>query len=197
MTDKEIVDKLVIGDTLAIKNFFFVRCRGTLAYIGRYFCQDEQTPEELIGEFYEFLSADDWHKLKIFKYTCSLNSYITIIASRYFQHKRDKELLSLDENIPLVKNLQDDRNVDAFFMEDLNKIIKKLQPFDRFLVQHILIDGEKPGDILDEAKVLIAKDESLSTDAKTDAQFAGYVYTRYNRVRKGLQKQMAAIGYGK
>ena len=52
-------------------------------------------------------------------------------------------------------------------------------------------------DILDEAKVLMAKDESLSTDAKTDAQFAGYVYTRYNRVRKGLQKQMVAIGYGK
>ena len=43
----------------------------------------------------------------------------------------------------------------------------------------------------------MAKDESLSTAAKTDAQFAGYVYTRYNRVRKGLQKQMVAIGYGK
>ena len=180
-----------------IKDFFFVRCKPMLIYIGQYFCQYKHTPEELIGEFYEFLSADDWHKLRIFKYTCSLNSYVTIIASRYFQHKRDKELLPLDENIAFVKNLQDDRNSDAFFMEDFGKIIARLQPFDRFLVQRILIDGEKPGDILDEAKVLMAKDESLSTDAKTDAQFAGYVYTRYNRVRKGLQKQMVAIGYGK
>ena len=72
----------------------------------------------------------------------------------------------------------------------------KMAPFDWFLVQRILIDGEKPGDILDEAKLLMEKDESLSTDAKTDAQFAGYVYTRYNRVRKSLQKQMVAIGYG-
>lgn len=197
MTDQEIVNKLILGDPFTIKNFFFVKCRGALGYIGQYFCRDKQTPEELIGEFYEFLSADDWHKLRIFKYTCSLNSYITIIASRYFQHKRDKELLPLDENIALVKNLQDDSNGDSFFMEDLNKIIKRLQPFDRFLVQRILIDGGKPGDILDEAKVLMAKDEGLSTDAKTDAQFAGYVYTRYNRVRKGLQKQMVAIGYGK
>jgi hypothetical protein len=197
MTDQQIVNNLIIGNHRTIKDFFFVRCKPMLIYIGQYFCQYKQSPEELIGEFYEFLSADDWHKLRIFKYTCSLNSYVTIIASRYFQHKRDKELLPLDESIVLVKNLQDDRNVDAFFMEDLNKIIKRLQPFDIFLVQHILIDGEKPGDILDEAKVLIAKDESLSTDAKTDAQFAGYVYTRYNRVRKGLQKQMAAIGYGK
>jgi hypothetical protein len=106
-------------------------------------------------------------------------------------------LLPLDENIALVKNLQDDSNGDAFFMEDLNKIIRRLQPFDRFLVQRILIDGKKPGDILDEAKVLMAKDESLSTEAKTDSQFAGYIYTRYNRVRKSLQKEMIAIGYGK
>lgn len=197
MTDREIVEKLIANDPHIIKDFFFVRSKGALGYIGQYFCRDKQNPEELIGEFYEFLSADDWHKLRIFKYTCSLNSYITIIASRYFQHKRDKELLPLDENITLVKNLQDDSNGDSFFMEDLNKIIKRLQPFDRFLVQRILIDGGKPGDILDEAKVLMAKDEGLSTDAKTDAQFAGYVYTRYNRVRKGLQKQMIAIGYGK
>lgn len=149
----------------------------------------------MIGEFYEYLSADDWHKLRIFKYSCSLNSYVTIIASRYFQHKRDRELLPLDDNIALVKNIQE-KESDAFFMGDLKKIIVRMQPFDRFLVQRILIDGEKPGDILDEAKILMAQDESLSTEAKTDAQFAGYVYTRYNRLRKSLQKQMVAIGYG-
>lgn len=197
MTDQRVVEKLINGDHRIIKDFFFVRCKPMLIYIGQYFCQYKYTPEELIGEFYEFLSADDWHKLRIFKYTCSLNSYVTIIASRYFQHKRDKELLSLDENIDFVKKIQDDGSEDAFFMEDFYKIIKEMQPFDRFLVQRILIDGEKPGDILDEAKLVMAKDESLSTDAKTDAQFAGYIYTRYNRIRKNLQKQMNVMGYGK
>lgn len=197
MTDQRVVEKLINGDHRIIKDFFFVRCKPMLIYIGQYFCQYKYTPEELIGEFYEFLSADDWHKLRIFKYTCSLNSYVTIIASRYFQHKRDKELLSLDENIDFVKKIQDDGSEDAFFMEDFYKIVKEMQPFDRFLVQRILIDGEKPGDILDEAKLVMAKDESLSTDAKTDAQFAGYIYTRYNRIRKNLQKQMNVMGYGK
>ena len=197
MTDQQIVNNLIIGDHRTIKDFFFVRCKPMLIYIGQYFCQDKQTPEELIGEFYEFLSADDWHKLRIFKYTCSLNSYVTIIASRYFQHKRDKELLPLDDNIALVHDLQEDRHEDIFFMEDFDKVINRLQPFDKFLVQRILVDGEKPGDILDEAKALMVNDKSLSTDAKTDEQFAGYVYTRYNRVRKSLQKQMCAIGYGR
>ena len=199
MTDQQIVNNLIIGDHRTIKDFFFVRCKPMLIYIGQYFCQYKHTPEELIGEFYEFLSADDWHKLRIFKYTCSLNSYVTIIASRYFQNKRDNKFVSLDDetNITVIKNLPNERDEDSFFMEELEKIMQRLQPFDRFLVQRILIDGEKPGDILDEAKVLMAKDESLSTEAKTDAQFAGYVYTRYNRVRKSLQKEMIAIGYGK
>ena len=198
MTDRQVVDKLIIGDHRTIKDFFFVRCKPMLIYIGQYFCQYKYTPEELIGEFYEFLSADDWHKLRIFKYTCSLNSYVTIIASRYFQHKRDKEMLSLDDNIALVNNLQEVSGVNGvFFMEDVNKVIMRMTPFDRFLVQRILIDGEKPRDILDEARVVLASDPSLTTEAKTEEQFAGYVYTRYNRVRKGLQKQMVAIGYGK
>ena len=196
MKDQEIVNNLLAGDQRAIRDFFFVRCRPMLIYVGQYFCQHKDTPEELIGEFYEFLSADDWHKLRIFKFSCSLKSYVTIIASRYFQHKRDRELLSLEENIDIVKDLKEDRSTDAFFRTDLNKIISRLQPFDRFLVQRILIDGEKPGDILEEAKELLSQDETLSTEAKTDAQFAGYVYTRYNRVRKSLQKQMIALGYG-
>lgn len=82
-------------------------------------------------------------------------------------------------------------------MEDLNKIVDRMLPFDRFLVQRILIDGEKPADILEEAKAVMAGDGKLGTEAKTDVQFAGYVYTRYNRVRKNLQKQMVAMGYGK
>ena len=195
MTDQIIVQQLICGDSRTIQDFFFVRCRPMLIYIGHYFCRYKQTPEELIGEFYEYLSADDWHKLRIFKFSCSLNSYVTIIASRYFQHKRDKELLSLDDTIAIVKNMQE-KESDLFLVSDLKKVISKMHPFDRFLVQRILIDGEKPGDILDEAKILLAQDESLSTEAKTDAQFAGYIYTRYNRVRKSLQKQMVAIGYG-
>lgn len=195
MTDQQIVYNLILGDHRTIRNFFFVRCRPMLIYVGNYFCQYRQTPEELIGEFYEYLSADDWHKLRIFRFSCSLNSYVTIIASRYFQHKRDQELLPLDDNIALVKNMQE-KESDLFLVSDLKKVISKMHPFDRFLVQRILIDGEKPGDILDDAKVLLAQDESLSTEAKTDAQLAGYVYTRYNRVRKSLQKQMVAIGYG-
>ncbi len=198
MADREIVNNLINGDHRTIKYFFFVRCREMLNYIGQYFCRDKQTPEELIGEFYEFLSADDWHKLRIFKYTCSLNSYVTIIASRYFLHKRDREMMPLDDNIALVKNLQDTDGVDErFFMEDVRKVIASMSPFDRFLIQRILIDGEKPGDVLDDVEEFMRTDKTINTGAQDRKQLAGYVYTRYNRARKSLQKSMETIGYGK
>ena len=120
MTDQQTVEHLISGDPRTIKDFFFVRCRPMLVYIGHYFCRQRQTPEELIGEFYEYLSANDWHKLRIFKYSCSLKSYVTIIASRYFQHKRDQELLPLDDTIAILKNLQE-TECDIFFMGDLKK----------------------------------------------------------------------------
>lgn len=197
MTDQQIIEKLITYDQRTIQEFFFVRCRGILNYIGQYFCQDKQSAEELIGEFYEFLSADDWHKLRIFKYTCSLNSYVTIIASRYFQHKRDKETLPLDENISVVKNMISDVKVDGFFMEDMNKVLAKFQPIDRFLIQRILIEGEKPGDILDEVARFMKDDPSISTNASDEKKLAGYVYTRYNRARNSLKQYMNALGYGR
>lgn len=106
-------------------------------------------------------------------------------------------MLLLGDDVSFAQKLQAEKNTDHFFMDDLNRIVKKMQPFDRFLVERILIDGEKPGNILDEAKVFIENDVTLDTKAKTDAQVSGYIYTRYNRIRKGLQKQMLAMGYGK
>ena len=196
-TDREIVDKLIANDEDTIKEFFFVRCRSALCYIGQYFCHGRQTPEELIGEFYEFLSADDWHRLRIFRFTCSLNSYITIIASRYFQNKRNEEMLPLDEDIVLAKGMRVEAAGDVLFMDYLRRLIERMQPLDRFLVQRILIEGEKPGDILEEAAEMVMNDEFVSTMARNRQQFAGYIYTRYNRVRKSLQKEMMACGYGK
>lgn len=196
-TDREIVDKLIANDEDTIKEFFFVRCRGALCYIGQYFCHGRQTPEELIGEFYEFLSADDWHRLRIFRFTCSLNSYITIIASRYFQNKRNEEMLPLDEEIVISGGMCVEVGGDVLFMDYLRHLIERMQPLDRFLVQRILIEGEKPGDILEEAAEMVMNDEFVSTMARNRQQFAGYIYTRYNRVRKSLQKEMMACGYGK
>lgn len=190
--DKDIVAALIANDPMMIEEFFFVRCRAALAYIGQYFCGAKESPESLIGEFYEYLSDKDWHKLRIFKYSCSLNAYISVIATRYFQNKRDSRLcLYGSEPLPIKDNSTE--AVDCFTQEDIYLLVSKMKPLDRFLIERILIDGEKPSDIVVEAKLLMKEDHVNSMNEK---QISGYLYTRYARAKQKLQKQLISLGYG-
>ena len=200
MTDQETVEKLINGDDTTIKEFFFERCRPMLTYIGSSYFPNKQSADELIGELYKLLSQDNWKKLRQFQYSCSLNSYVTIIASRYFQRKRDiHPALPLDESIQIEKPLpHTDLTVGdrTTFKKDLAAILNRLKPFDRFLVQRILIDGERSKDILQEAKEMMACDTELRTEAGSDTKFAAYLYTRYNRVKNFIKNEMITLGYG-
>lgn len=190
--DKNIVDSLIANDPDAIVEFFFNRCRAALTYIGQYFCRSKESAESLIGEFYEYLSDDDWHKLRIFKYTCSLNTYITVIATRYFQNKRDDRMSFYgNEPLPILENSVEAQ--DSFAQSDVERLIAKMKPLDKFLVERILIDGEKPGDVLDEARPLL---DAEHLDSMSYKQYAGYIYTRYSRAKKRLQQQLISLGYG-
>ena len=194
MTDKEIVNRLLENDTETIRNFFFVRCRAMLAYIGQYFCQMRQKPEELIGEFYEFLAADDWHKLRIFKFTCSLNAYVTIIASRYFQRKRDKDMLSLNEAIGIEETTEAPAEI-RFIMQDVNRVLQGMQPLDQFLLTRILVEGNKPSDVLDDVVAYMPTESNSNAYKGSREQLAGYVYTRYGRAKKTFIDRMRGYGY--
>lgn len=195
MTDKEIVSRLVENDAETIRIFFFVRCRAMLAYIGQYFCQMRQKPEELIGEFYEFLAANDWHKLRIFKFTCSLNAYVTIIASRYFQRKRDKDMLSLNEAIGIEEMTEVPVEIQ-FIMQDVNRVLQEMQPLDQFLLTKILVEGNKPSDVLDDVVAYIPTESNSNAYKGSREQLAGYVYTRYGRAKKTFIDRMREYGYG-
>lgn len=195
MTDKEIINRLLENDTETIRDFFFVRCRAMLAYIGQYFCQMRQKPEEMIGEFYEFLAANDWHKLRIFKFTCSLNAYVTIIASRYFQRKRDKDMLSLNEAVRIEEPTGTPVEIQ-FIIQDVNRVLQEMQPLDQFLLTKILVEGNKPSDILDEVVAYISTESNSNVYKRSREQLAGYVYTRYGRAKKTFIDRMRGYGYG-
>lgn len=190
--DKYIIMKLMADDPAMIEDFFFNRCRAVLTYIGQYFCQSKESAESLIGEFYEYLADNDWHKLRIFQFSCSLNSYITVIATRYFQNKRDSRMrYHGDEPWPGAGGSVEAH--DTFTQQDVERLVGNMKPLDKFLVERILINGEKPSDILDEAKPYLDADHLTSMNEK---QYAGYIYTRFSRAKKRLQQQLILLGYG-
>ncbi len=42
--DKDIVERLIANDPVAIEEFFFGRCRAALTYIGQYCCYVMELP---------------------------------------------------------------------------------------------------------------------------------------------------------
>ena len=170
--------------------------RDAFAYIGQYFSPEPISAEEVIGEAYEVLSADDWHKLRIFKGTCSLTTYVTVIVARHFQHKRNR-LLGVDDNaLARLGGSAPDSDYN-FLMEDVQDILSGFKPIDRLILQRVMIDGEKPGDILDEVRALALADEDSKIRAYNDEKLAGYVYLRYHRAKLKFRQQMEVYGYGR
>lgn len=195
-TDAHTISHLINGSPSTIHDFFFVRMRDAFAYIGQYFSPEPISAEEVIGEAYEVLSADDWHKLRIFKGTCSLTTYVTVIVARHFQHKRNR-LLGVDDNaLARLGGSAPDSDYN-FLMEDVQDILSGFKPIDRLILQRVMIDGEKPGDILDEVRALALADEDSKIRAHNDEKLAGYVYLRYHRAKLKFRQQMEVYGYGR
>ena len=187
---------LIANDPPTIHDFFFVRMRDAFTYIGQYFSPEPISAEEVIGEAYEVLSADDWHKLRIFKGTCSLTTYVTVIVARHFQHKRNR-LLGVDDNALARLGGSAPDSDYHFLMEDVQEILSGFKPLDRLILQRVMIDGEKPGDILDEVRALVLSDEDSKIRGHNDEKLAGYVYLRYHRAKIKFRQQMEVYGYGR
>ena len=196
MSDKELLLNLFNHNPSTIHDFFFVRMREAFTYIGQYFSPEPISAEEVIGEAYEVLSANDWHKLRIFKGTCSLTTYVTVIVARHFQHKRNR-LLGLDDNALARLGGSITDSDYSFVMADVNDILSGFKPMDRLILQRVMIDGEKPGDILDEVRALAISDEDSKVKDHDDDKLAGYVYLRYHRAKLKFRQQMEAYGYGR
>lgn len=197
MNDHQVVQSIINGDSSSIHDFFFVRCYGIFTYVGQYFCDGMQA-EEIIGEAYIVLSADDWHKLRVFEYSCSLVTYVSVIVARHFQHKRDR-LMKVDDNL-LIKIAGRGENVSTgkFLMDDIKTNLKKFNSLDQFLISRILLEGDKPRDIIDEIKpFLIDVEGETFVNSHSKEQLFGYIYTRYSRVKSKFQQYMKADGYGR
>jgi hypothetical protein len=104
LTDEEIVQRLMATPTenKLHEYFFCKKCYNFLQYISQTL-YNEETIYHLTGEFYEFLSKDNWYVLRKWKKqnNCSLYTYLSRCAINHFTSlvKADK-LRSEMEFIP-------------------------------------------------------------------------------------------------
>ena len=91
LSDRELIDKLTATpvDEKLHSYFFTKKCRQFLRYISSniYHCESEK---QLWGEFYEFLSKDDWAVMRNWKNRngATLYTYLAYCATNHFIHKK-------------------------------------------------------------------------------------------------------------
>lgn len=94
LDDKEWVEYLMTVPPIqeAHRYFFNVKCKAFLKYISITLFENENT-ENILGEFYEFLSKDNWKVLRLYsgRNGASLCNYLSHCTINYFMARKKEE----------------------------------------------------------------------------------------------------------
>ena len=173
LDDRELVRLLLKNDQDAIEYVFFMRCNGMFAHIVHSVYQSNSTKEELITDFYLFLRENNWDRLRKFEFKSGLNTWLTVIAVRFFQKKRisQTKLVAIDPQLIVEtrKNEADDYDIiHEMSRLELYKAIDRLsKPRERYALLADLA-GKRAEDIALEMGCTVAAVYNLTKKARLE-----------------------------
>lgn len=173
LSDRELVELLFANDQDAIEYVFFIRCKGMFAHIASSVFQSQEKKEDFVTDFYLYLSENEWDRLRKFEFKASLNTWLTVIAVRFFKKKRvaQTKMVAID---PLIinetrKDETDDYNIiDEMSRLELYKAIDRLsKPRERYALLADLT-GRRAEDIAMEMGCTVAAVYNLTKKARME-----------------------------
>lgn len=173
LSDRELVDLLLANDEEAIEYLFFMRCNGMFAHIACSVFQSQTCKEELITDFYFFLSENNWNRLRKFEFKAGLNTWLTVIALRFFKKMRisQTKLVAIDPQLiaETQKEKTDDYDIiDEMSRLELYKAIDRLsKPRERYALLADLT-GKRAEDIAAEMGCTVAAVYNLTKKARLE-----------------------------
>lgn len=100
----------------AIEYLLFHRCEGMFSHIVHSVFNNNEKKEELITEFYLHISENDWEKLRKFEFRSGLNTYLTVLAVRFFKKIKisQTKIVPIDPQliVETQKSNPDDFNIE-------------------------------------------------------------------------------------
>jgi len=87
LTDKEIVEGILVRNHQITSYFFCCECKGLFYYIHSQISNYRYEPNEIANELFLYLSEKDWHKLRMFDFRSKLITWLTVVAVRYYRKK--------------------------------------------------------------------------------------------------------------
>lgn len=122
LSDRQIVDMLLANDSDAVEYVFFHRCDKMFFHIIKTIFQSQGKKEELITELYLYLSEDDWRRLRQFEFRSELNTWLSVVAIRFFSKKKLFFLTNTEQLDALINEDGDDIPDEYDFLDDISKI---------------------------------------------------------------------------
>lgn len=86
-SDREIVAAVIKNERAMIEYLFCNKCSGLLSYIAYSIFDNRVDRRELVSELFLYIAKDDWYKLKQFDFRSSLMTWMSVVATRFFQKK--------------------------------------------------------------------------------------------------------------
>ena len=158
MTDKEIIQGLIVRDNQVTKEFFFVKCRPLFYAIMKLVFSYEVNYDEMVNELYVYLMEDDAAKLRNFQYRCSVYQWLKILAIRYFIKKR-KNLIEDDTHEPPYNGHEETDDADSAIQAqgDLERLFNQM-PNKRYVhvIRSLIIEDVTPERLAQEMNVTLA-----------------------------------------
>lgn len=122
LSDRELVALLLANDQEAVEYVFFYRCNGMFDHIVHSIFQSQGKKEELISEFYIYLSENNWSRLRLFEFKSTLNTWLTVIAVRYFRKKRISQTKLVVVEPQLIVETQKNEVDDYDVLHELSRL---------------------------------------------------------------------------
>lgn len=112
LSDRHLVDLLLTNDEDAIEYVFFHRCNDMFAHVINGIFHEQVKKEELVTDFYLYLRTDDWRRLRQFEFRSELNTWLTVVAIRFFNEKKTALQTGIGEDkvqtLDAVEQIADD-----------------------------------------------------------------------------------------
>ena len=152
LSDPELVERLISKPTdEKLHNFFLTKiCRRILRHVSLKIF-NHNNDAELWGEFYEFISRDDWAVLRKWenKNGASLATYLSYCVTNYFVHRQlvDKRLgeqfvqVSSQEEYEQLADVCDEAEEDGYTDQQVRDAFNALSERDQIILQELVIDG--------------------------------------------------------
>jgi RNA polymerase sigma factor (sigma-70 family) len=184
LSDAVLIGKIIDGDQAAIVYLLIGRCGGRLKFLvkDRRYCKMGITLEDLVNEIFIIVKRDDFRVLKLFrgadvKKTCSIETYISVIASRFLSKKLKKFLQEKWHKSTQVTMYQSSADNDDEKQIGLNELTKRLSANEKKVIELYKLGGMSVGDV---AGIL----ETTETN----------IYTIYSRAINKLKKHFTDKG---